>query len=131
MRSFHPHPPGKVPCPASLFSLAGTVWMTEILSLIRSHGCPSWSRAVLNSDRMPWFSTRLGLESALSYPPPRLLTCHLPRHIFPKSFSHSSAKVGWAPMQSFKGDRGAGKTIAWDLGNLGVRGHWARTLALA
>ncbi|NXN40371.1 ST2B1 Sulfotransferase, partial [Rhinoptilus africanus] len=72
---------------------SGTVWMTEILSLIRRHGSPSWNRAVLNSDRMPWFSTRLGLESALSYPSPRLLTCHLPWHIFPKSFSHSSAKV--------------------------------------
>ncbi|OXB74358.1 UNVERIFIED_CONTAM: hypothetical protein H355_002423 [Colinus virginianus] len=71
----------------------GTVWMTEILSLIRSRGRPSWSQTVLNSDRMPWFSTRLGLEAALSYPSPRLLTCHLPRHIFPKSFSHSTAKV--------------------------------------
>lgn len=67
--------------------------MTEILSLIRSHGHPSWNQTVLNSDRMPWFSTRLGLEAALSYPSPRLLTCHLPRHIFPKSFSHSTAKV--------------------------------------
>ncbi|XP_031464924.1 sulfotransferase 2B1-like [Phasianus colchicus] len=73
---------------------SGTVWMTEILSLIRSHGHPSWNQTVLNSDRMPWFSTRLGLEAALSYPSPRLLTCHLPRHIFPKSFSHSTAKVG-------------------------------------
>uniref|UniRef100_A0A803XVY1 Sulfotransferase n=2 Tax=Meleagris gallopavo TaxID=9103 RepID=A0A803XVY1_MELGA len=72
---------------------SGTVWMTEILSLIRSHGHPSWNQSVLNSDRMPWFSTRLGLEAALSYPSPRLLTCHLPRHIFPKSFSHSTAKV--------------------------------------
>lgn len=122
MRSSHPDPPGKIPYPSSLLSLVGTVWMTEILSLIRSRGCPSWSRAVLNSDRMPWFSTRLGLESALSYPSPRLLTCHLPRHIFPKSFSHSRAKVGWAPVQSFKENGGAGKTIAQDLGNLGVRG---------
>uniref|UniRef100_A0A8C3CFW9 Sulfotransferase n=1 Tax=Cairina moschata TaxID=8855 RepID=A0A8C3CFW9_CAIMO len=72
---------------------SGTVWMTEILSLIRSRGHPSWSQTILNSDRMPWFSTRLGLEAALSYPSPRLLTCHLPRHIFPKSFSHSTAKV--------------------------------------
>ncbi|NXS55211.1 ST2B1 Sulfotransferase, partial [Brachypteracias leptosomus] len=64
----------------------GTVWMTEILSLIRSRGCPGWNRAVLNS-------TRLGLGSALSQPPPRLLTSHLPRHIFPKSFSRSRAEV--------------------------------------
>ncbi|POI28937.1 hypothetical protein CIB84_007312, partial [Bambusicola thoracicus] len=76
-----------------LLYLVGTVWMTEILSLIRSHGHPRWNQTVLNSDRMPWFSTRLGLEAALSYPSPRLLTCHLPRHIFPKSFSHSTAKV--------------------------------------
>lgn len=89
--------------PASLLSLAGTVWMTEILSLIRSHGHPSWNQTILNSERMPWFSTRLGLEAALSYPSPRLLTCHLPRHIFPKSFSHSTAKVGRAPTQSLKG----------------------------
>ncbi|XP_009953850.1 PREDICTED: sulfotransferase family cytosolic 2B member 1, partial [Leptosomus discolor] len=51
---------------------SGTVWMNEILSLIRSHGCPIWT---------------------LSYPPPCLLTYHLPRHIFPESFSHSRAKV--------------------------------------
>lgn len=121
--------PDKVPCPASLLSLAGTVWMTEILSLIRSRGCPSWNRAVLNSDRMPWFSTRLGLESALSYPSLRLLTCHLPRHIFPKSFSLSSAKVGWASMQSFRGntweDYCPGSGEPWR------EGCWVRTLVLA
>uniref|UniRef100_A0A8B9ZFP3 Sulfotransferase n=1 Tax=Anas platyrhynchos TaxID=8839 RepID=A0A8B9ZFP3_ANAPL len=59
---------------------SGTVWMTEILSLIRSRGYPSWSQTILNSDRMPWFSTRLGLEAALSYPSPRLLTFFLPFH---------------------------------------------------
>ncbi|KAM9273613.1 LOW QUALITY PROTEIN: sulfotransferase 2B1-like [Morus bassanus] len=71
----------------------GTVWMTEILSLIRSHGCPGWNQTILSSDCMPWFSTHLGLESALSYPLPLLLTCHLPRLTFLKSFSHSSTKV--------------------------------------
>ncbi|NXJ71105.1 ST2B1 Sulfotransferase, partial [Rostratula benghalensis] len=67
--------------------------MAEILILICRHGCPSWSRGVLISDRMPWFSTRLGLESALNYSSSCLRTCHLPRHIFPKSFSHPSATV--------------------------------------
>ncbi|KAM6225610.1 LOW QUALITY PROTEIN: sulfotransferase 2B1-like [Spheniscus humboldti] len=71
---------------------SGTMWMTKIRSLICSHSCPIWS-TILNSDRMPWFSTGLGLESALSYPLPHLLTCYLPRHIFPKSFSHSSTRV--------------------------------------
>ncbi|NXT96648.1 ST2B1 Sulfotransferase, partial [Anhinga rufa] len=72
---------------------AGAVWMTEILSLIHSHSCPIWSQTIPSSDCMPSFSTHLGLESGLSYPLPRLLTCHLPRHSCPKSFSHSSTKV--------------------------------------
>ncbi|XP_032642440.1 sulfotransferase 2A1 [Chelonoidis abingdonii] len=72
---------------------SGTVWMIEILSLIRSGGDPAWNRTVLNSTRVPWFTTRLGLESALSYPRPRLLTCHLPIHLFPTSFIGSRAKV--------------------------------------
>ncbi|KAG6922205.1 sulfotransferase family cytosolic 2B member 1-like, partial [Chelydra serpentina] len=72
---------------------SGTVWMTEILSLIHHGGDPTWNRAVLNSTRVPWFTTRLGLESALSYPQPRLLTCHLPVQIFPTSFFGSKAKV--------------------------------------
>ncbi|XP_075770434.1 sulfotransferase 2B1-like isoform X11 [Pelodiscus sinensis] len=42
---------------------------------------------------MPWFTTRLGLEAALNYPPPRLLTCHLPIQLFPTSFFGSRAKV--------------------------------------
>ncbi|XP_039365639.1 sulfotransferase 2A1 isoform X1 [Mauremys reevesii] len=72
---------------------SGTVWMTEILSLIRSGGDPAWNRTILNSTRVPWFTTRLGLESALSYPRPRLLTCHLPILLFPTSFFGSRAKV--------------------------------------
>ncbi|XP_048690791.2 sulfotransferase 2B1 isoform X1 [Caretta caretta] len=75
---------------------SGTVWMIEILSLIRSGGDPAWNRAVLNSTRVPWFTTRLGLESALSYPRPRLLTCHLPVQLFPTSFFGSRAKVDQA-----------------------------------
>ncbi|XP_074873944.1 sulfotransferase 2B1-like isoform X2 [Carettochelys insculpta] len=67
--------------------------MIEILSLIRSGGDPAWNRTVLNSTRVPWFTTRLGLESALKYPSPRLLTCHLPIQLFPTSFCRSRAKV--------------------------------------
>uniref|UniRef100_A0A8D0HGY4 Sulfotransferase n=1 Tax=Sphenodon punctatus TaxID=8508 RepID=A0A8D0HGY4_SPHPU len=72
---------------------SGTVWMTEILSLIRSRGDPAWNRAVLNSERSPWFSTQLGLDAAQTCPSPRLLTCHLPLQLFPKAFFSSRAKV--------------------------------------
>ncbi|XP_048373662.1 sulfotransferase 2A1 [Sphaerodactylus townsendi] len=72
---------------------SGTVWMTEILSLILSGGEPTWNQSVLNSLRAPWFSTQLGLETAHNCPSPRLLTCHLPIQIFPKAFFTSKAML--------------------------------------
>ncbi|XP_033025865.1 bile salt sulfotransferase [Lacerta agilis] len=72
---------------------SGTVWMIEILSLILNGGNPTRNQSVLNSCRAPWFTTQLGLETAHLLPPPRLLTCHLPIHIFPKAFFSSKAKV--------------------------------------
>ncbi|KAM6451968.1 sulfotransferase 2A1 isoform 1-T2 [Liasis olivaceus] len=72
---------------------SGTVWMTEILSLILNGGNPTWNQNVLNSLRAPWFTTCLGLETAHNLPSPRLLTCHLPIQMFPKAFFSSKAKV--------------------------------------
>uniref|UniRef100_A0A8C8SB14 Sulfotransferase n=1 Tax=Pelusios castaneus TaxID=367368 RepID=A0A8C8SB14_9SAUR len=72
---------------------SGTNWMLEILSLIRCEGDPGWVRSVPNWDRAPWVETHSGLEAALKYPPPRLLTSHLPVQLFPKSLQHSQAKV--------------------------------------
>ncbi|XP_006038618.2 sulfotransferase family cytosolic 2B member 1-like isoform X1 [Alligator sinensis] len=72
---------------------SGTNWMLEILSLIRCDGDPSWVRSVLNWDRAPWIETKTGLATALKYPPPRLLTSHLPLQLFPRSFQGSQAKV--------------------------------------
>uniref|UniRef100_A0A8C3FI64 Sulfotransferase n=1 Tax=Chrysemys picta bellii TaxID=8478 RepID=A0A8C3FI64_CHRPI len=56
---------------------SGTNWMLEILSLIRCDGDPGWVRSVLNWERAPWVENRTGLEAALKYPPPRLLSEHL------------------------------------------------------
>uniref|UniRef100_A0A8C8SVW7 Sulfotransferase n=1 Tax=Pelusios castaneus TaxID=367368 RepID=A0A8C8SVW7_9SAUR len=72
---------------------SGTNWMLEILSLIRCEGDPGWVRSVLNWDRAPWIETQTGLEAALKYPSPRLLTSHLPVQLFPRSWQHSKAKV--------------------------------------
>ncbi|XP_026517456.1 sulfotransferase family cytosolic 2B member 1-like [Terrapene carolina triunguis] len=72
---------------------SGTNWMAEILSLIRCDGDPGWVRSVLNWERAPWVENRTGLEAALKYPPPRLLSSHLPVQLFPKSLQGSKAKV--------------------------------------
>ncbi|XP_067170394.1 sulfotransferase 2B1 [Apteryx mantelli] len=75
------------------YQKSGTVWMLEILSLIRSDGDPSWCRTVPNWDRAPWFETVLGLGRAQRNPPPRLISSHLPVQLFAKSFFSSKAKV--------------------------------------
>ncbi|XP_015273666.1 PREDICTED: sulfotransferase family cytosolic 2B member 1-like [Gekko japonicus] len=72
---------------------SGTNWMSEILGLIRNDGDPSWIRSLTVFDRTPWIETDHGLETALKYPPPRLISTHLQIQLFPKSFFHSKAKV--------------------------------------
>ncbi|XP_034974606.1 sulfotransferase 2B1-like [Zootoca vivipara] len=72
---------------------SGTHWMSEVLGLIRSHGDPSWVQNVPIWERTPWIDIPEGLKIALKYPPPRLLSTHLPFQLFPKSFLHSKAKV--------------------------------------
>ncbi|XP_054668116.1 sulfotransferase 2B1 [Grus americana] len=75
------------------YQKSGTVWMLEILSLIRSDGDPHWCRSVPNWDRGPWLETVLGLRRARGNPRPRLISSHLPVQLFPKSFFTSKAKV--------------------------------------
>ncbi|XP_077187318.1 sulfotransferase 2B1-like [Paroedura picta] len=72
---------------------SGTNWMSEILGLIRNDGDPSWVRNVPVFERSPWIDTDQGLETALKNPPPRLISCHFPFQLFPKSFLSSKAKV--------------------------------------
>uniref|UniRef100_A0A452HZE2 Sulfotransferase n=1 Tax=Gopherus agassizii TaxID=38772 RepID=A0A452HZE2_9SAUR len=75
------------------YQKSGTVWMLEILSLIHSNGDPSRCRTVPNWDRGPWYETVLGLQTARSNQPPRLISSHLPIQLFAKSFFQSKAKV--------------------------------------
>ncbi|XP_073427293.1 sulfotransferase 2B1-like isoform X4 [Dendrobates tinctorius] len=68
--------------------------MMEILSLIQKNGDPTWSNTVLNWERVPWIE-ELDYAKKLqqSEEHPRLLTGHLPRHLFMKSFNGSKAKI--------------------------------------
>ncbi|XP_073512380.1 sulfotransferase 2B1-like isoform X2 [Phyllobates terribilis] len=73
---------------------SGTTWMIEILSLIQKNGDPSWSNTVPNWERVPWIE-ELDVAQRLQHSEehPRLISSHLPKHIFMKSFNDSKAKV--------------------------------------
>uniref|UniRef100_A0A8C2VEG5 Sulfotransferase n=1 Tax=Chinchilla lanigera TaxID=34839 RepID=A0A8C2VEG5_CHILA len=64
---------------------SGTSWMIEILSLILKDGDPSWIHSVPIWERAPWCETIMGAFTLPDQPRPRLLSSHLPVHIFPKA----------------------------------------------
>ncbi|XP_003803548.1 bile salt sulfotransferase-like [Otolemur garnettii] len=75
------------------FPKSGTNWLIEILCLIHSKGDTKWVQSVPNWERSPWIEAENGFAIATKKEGPRLLTSHLPIHLFPKSFSSSKAKV--------------------------------------
>ncbi|XP_048225363.1 sulfotransferase 2A1-like [Perognathus longimembris pacificus] len=73
---------------------SGTHWMIEVLCLIHTKGDPKWIRSEVLFDRAPWIETERGYQLTIDRKEgPRLLTSHLPIHLFPKSFFSSKAKV--------------------------------------
>uniref|UniRef100_A0A8C5PRI4 Sulfotransferase n=1 Tax=Leptobrachium leishanense TaxID=445787 RepID=A0A8C5PRI4_9ANUR len=72
---------------------SGTNWMIEILSLIKSKGDPSLNNSVPIFDRAPWFEIVDVKEKVESLSRPRIISSHLPHHIFAKSFFKSKAKI--------------------------------------
>ncbi|KAG8434047.1 hypothetical protein GDO86_012422 [Hymenochirus boettgeri] len=72
---------------------SGTNWMIEILSLIKEEGDPTWCNNVLIWLRSPWYETKEGQSQIKDVSRPRVLTSHLPYHIFAKSFFTSKAKI--------------------------------------
>ncbi|XP_053460708.1 sulfotransferase 2A1-like isoform X2 [Nycticebus coucang] len=74
------------------FPKSGTHWLIEILGLIHSKGDTKWIQSVPIWERSPWIETELGFTVA-NKEGPRLLSSHLPIHLFPKSFFSSKAKV--------------------------------------
>ncbi|XP_008068341.1 bile salt sulfotransferase-like [Carlito syrichta] len=72
---------------------SGTNWLIEILCLIHSKGDPKWIQSVPIWDRSPWVETEEGYKLLTDKEGPRLLSSHLPIHLFPKSIFNSKAKI--------------------------------------
>ncbi|CAJ0956494.1 unnamed protein product [Ranitomeya imitator] len=72
---------------------SGTTWLQEILSLIYSNGDPTPIKTTYSWDRVPWIEQHGGRAQIENRPSPRLITTHLPFHLFPQSFAKSKAKV--------------------------------------
>ncbi|XP_053308567.1 sulfotransferase 2B1-like [Spea bombifrons] len=72
---------------------SGTNWMIEILNLIRNKGDISLSNQVPIYMRSPWYETVSGKEQIDALTSPRIISSHLPFHMFAKSFFKSKAKI--------------------------------------
>ncbi|XP_005372308.1 bile salt sulfotransferase 1-like, partial [Microtus ochrogaster] len=74
-------------------SYAGTNWLIEIVCLIQTKGNPKWIQSVPVWERSPWVETEIGYPILINQEGPRLISSHLPLHLFPKSFFSSKAKM--------------------------------------
>ncbi|XP_076427867.1 sulfotransferase 2A2-like isoform X2 [Peromyscus maniculatus bairdii] len=72
---------------------SGTNWLIETICLIQTKGNPKWIQSVPIWDRSPWIETKRGFPILINKEGPRLMSSHLPFHLFPKSFFRSKAKV--------------------------------------
>ncbi|XP_041425583.1 sulfotransferase 2B1-like [Xenopus laevis] len=72
---------------------SGTHWMSEILNLIKQNGDPTFVNSVPMWSRSPWYETIAGYDEAEKLTSPRIISSHIPYHIFSKSFFKSKAKV--------------------------------------
>ena len=77
----------------NFLSCSGTNWLIEIVCLIQSKGNPQWIQSVPIWERSPWVETKMGYPILINQEGPRLISSHLPFHLFPKSFFSSKAKV--------------------------------------
>ncbi|XP_016072211.1 PREDICTED: bile salt sulfotransferase [Miniopterus natalensis] len=75
------------------FPKSGTNWLIEILCLIYSKGDPAWVQSVPIWERSPWVENTHGHEILKHQEGPRLITSHVPCHLFPKSVFKSKAKM--------------------------------------
>ncbi|XP_041509899.1 sulfotransferase 2A1-like [Microtus oregoni] len=72
---------------------SGTNWLIEIVCLIQTKGNPKWIQSVPIWERSPWVETQIGYSILINQEGPRLISSHLPFHLFPKSFFSSKAKM--------------------------------------
>ncbi|XP_076428002.1 sulfotransferase 2A1-like isoform X2 [Peromyscus maniculatus bairdii] len=72
---------------------SGSNWLREIVCLIQTKGDPNWIQSVHIWECSPWIETKNGYPRLINKEGPRLITSHLPFHLFPKSFFSSKAKI--------------------------------------
>ncbi|XP_053546632.1 sulfotransferase 2B1 [Bombina bombina] len=72
---------------------SGTHWMAEILNLIKYNGDPTICKTVPVFSRSPWYETAEGQTNMKDVTSPRIISSHLPFHIFAKSYFKSNAKI--------------------------------------
>ncbi|XP_038194812.1 probable alcohol sulfotransferase isoform X1 [Arvicola amphibius] len=72
---------------------SGTNWLIEIVCLIQTKGNPKWIQSRPIWERSPWVENQIGHPILINQEGPRLITSHLPFHLFPKSFFSSKAKM--------------------------------------
>ncbi|XP_042118956.1 sulfotransferase 2A1-like isoform X2 [Peromyscus maniculatus bairdii] len=72
---------------------SGTNWLIETVCLIQTKGNPKWIQSVPIWERSPWIETQNGYPLLINKEGPRLMSSHLPIHLFPKSFFSSKAKA--------------------------------------
>lgn len=75
------------------FPKSGTNWLIEILCLIYTKGDPKWVQSVPIWERSPWLENIHVYKFLKDKEGTRLMTSHIPIHLFPKSIFTSKAKV--------------------------------------
>nr|XP_040135713.1 sulfotransferase 2A1-like isoform X2 [Ictidomys tridecemlineatus] len=126
---------------------SGTHWLVEILSLIHSNGDTKWIRSVPLWDRSPWLETNGGYKRINKREGPRLMSSHLPFHLFPKSLFTSKAKViyimrnpkdvlvsgyyQWNMTKLCKKSESLEQYFQWFMQGNGICGDWKNHLTVA
>ncbi|KAM3922402.1 sulfotransferase 2B1-like [Leptodactylus fuscus] len=75
------------------FPKSGTNWMIEILNLIKHKGDITKSDVLSMQMRSPWYEIFRFHEYIFKMDSPRIISSHLPHHIFAKSYFKSKAKI--------------------------------------
>eukprot|EP00072_Mus_musculus_P007021 NP_001171910.1 sulfotransferase family 2A member 1 family member [Mus musculus] len=72
---------------------SGMTWLVEIVCLIQKKGDTKWIQSVPIWDRSPWLENESGYFELVNKEGPRLMTSHLPIHLFHKSLFSSKTKI--------------------------------------
>nr|XP_048283738.1 alcohol sulfotransferase A-like isoform X1 [Myodes glareolus] len=126
---------------------SGTHWLIEIVCLIQTKGNPKWIQSVPIWERSPWIDTQSGYSILINKEGPRLITSHLPLHLFPKSFFSSKAKIlylirnprdvlvssyfFWGKTNLIKNPESLRTYFEWFLKGNGTTGDWKNHLTVA